>query len=130
MILALTMIAAIAGPLDELPPQLLTPGRCALFLWDRASQRRIAMATTDPSALTIVRNGRTERLGRDGDPSTTTPGFAAHTVYRNDDLSIATDVSITPTEAGGGVVRDGTLTITLADGTAIVRPVAGLIGCQ
>lgn len=130
MIAALALLAASALPLDELPPQRLAPQRCALFLWDRDSQRRIAMATSGPAALTIARDGRTRTLAGAADDGAPVLGFTPRAVYRGDGLIIATDLAIEPTDVGGAVVRDGTLTMTLADGTAIVAPVAGLIGCQ
>ena len=130
MILALALLAASALPLDELPPQRLAPQRCALFLWDRDSQRRIAMATLGPAALTIARAGRSERLAATAGDGAPVLGFAPRASYRGDGLTIATDLAIAPTDVGGAVIRDGTLTLTLPDGTAIVAPVAGLIGCQ
>ena len=34
--------SALPPPFTELPQQVLEPGQCALFLWDRASGKRIA----------------------------------------------------------------------------------------
>lgn len=138
--IALAAALAVAGvlPLDELPPQRLAPQQCALFLWDRDSQRRIAMASSAPPApaagaspgLTIVTGGRIQRLAATDSAGVPVLGFAPHASYRGGDLTITTDLGIEPTPVGGAIVRDGTLTLTLADGTTVVVPVAGLIGCQ
>lgn len=123
-------LAAAAPPLAELPPQRLAPGQCALFLWDRASGTRIAMLGQSPPVLRLMLEGRSTDLpaeARDGEPVL---GFAPNSRYRAPTRHYDVRLAIEPAAGGGAVVRDGSLTITEADGTAVVLPVAGLAGCQ
>jgi hypothetical protein len=123
-------VAAPPAPLAELPPQQLETGRCALFLWDRASGTRIAMLGNAPPQLRAVIDGRLTDLPQDSASGTAVLGFAPTARYRSASRQYDVAVTILPTSAGGGVVRDGSLTITEADGSARVIPVAGILGCS
>ena len=130
LIAAQLSAATLPAGLAELPPQPLPAGECALFLWDRASTRRFAMLGRNPALLRLVIDGRLTDL-----PVTTTEGaqvlgFAATSRYRSATRSYEARLTILPATAGGAVVRDGSLTITEADGSARVLPVAGLAGCS
>lgn len=128
------VLAALPLPLAELPPQVLPPGQCALFLWDRTSSRRIARV--DASGLLLMQGGKPLLLppamadnGR-ADASNAVLGVPPQGRYGNTALAASTDLVITPSPVGGAVVRDGALTLTPAGGDAVVLPVAGVIGCQ
>ncbi|OYU13948.1 MAG: hypothetical protein CFE37_13430 [Alphaproteobacteria bacterium PA4] len=129
----LLLLAAATAilPLAELPPQVLPPKSCAMFLWDRASQRRIAMLTAEPGTLRIARDGvqTLPQTGGDGEPVL---GFRPHAAYGSGPARIEVTLTITANDAGvgGAVIREGSLTVMLADGSALVTPVAGLIGCN
>lgn len=116
-------------PLAELPPQTLAAGSCALFLWDRASGTRIAMLGTVPPILRAVIDGRSTDLPRETAEGTAVLGFAPVARYRSASRQFDVALAILPTSAGGAVVREGSLTITEADGSARVIPVAGIAGC-
>lgn len=122
--------AQAAGPLTELPPQVLEPGRCALFLWDKSSRQRIAMLTTTPAALRARIDGTLTDLPQDSASGTAVMGFAPTARYRSAARLFDVVLSIVPTGSGGAVVRDGSLTITQADGSALVLAVAGILGCR
>lgn len=132
--LALLIAAAAPAPsllgLGELPPQPLAKGSCALFLWDRASQQRVVMATFAPAQILIRRNGKPVLLALSATTGAAVAGFAPHMVYGVGATQIALDITVTPAEGGGGVVRDGAISMITADGSTIVAPVAGIIGCQ
>lgn len=137
MELIMLLIAAVAGaapasivPLAELPPQQLARGSCALFLWDRASGRRIAMLGNAPALLRVVIDGRSIDLPQDRAEGAAVMGFAANASYRSAARRFDTRLVIEPATVGGAVVRDGSLTITADDGSAIVTPVAGIAGCR
>lgn len=147
MELTVLLIAAVAGaaasappvsppglasalPLAELPPQQLARGACALFLWDRASGRRIAMVGNAPAVLRVMIDGRSTDLPQDHADGAVVMGFAANASYRSAARRFDTRLIIEAATAGGGVVRDGSLTITADDGSAIVTPVAGIAGCR
>lgn len=131
----LALVAAAPVPpqsalgLSELPPQQLAPNSCALFLWDRASEKRIVMAIAQPAMVRVVRAGKAldlPQVAADGAPLL---GFAPHARYGDANLMIGLDLEISASEGGGAVIRSGTVTVTEADGSAVVAPVAGLVGC-
>ncbi len=133
-LLALLLAAAapLASPLglDELPPQTLARNSCALFLWDRASQQRVVMATAAPAQIMVMRRGKPVVLPQSGASGTAVLGFAPHATYGDGAAQIALDITVFAAEGGGGVVRDGAITVTAGDGSSIVAPVAGIIGCS
>jgi|JI8StandDraft_2_1071088.scaffolds.fasta_scaffold16859_3 hypothetical protein len=131
----LMVLAAAASvgalPLAELPPQPLATGQCAMFLWDRPSGKRIAMITAAPlGQITVIHGGRSISLPASSAEGPAVMGFAPRSQYRSASIGISLDLAIAPTGTGGAIIRDGALTLTEADGSAIVAPVAGLIGCQ
>lgn len=121
--------ATPAPPLGELPQQELAAGQCALFLWDRASGKRIAMLIPSPPSLRALIDGRIIDLPREAADGSAVMGFAPNSRYRSANRSYDVRLTILPATTGGAVVRDGSLTITEADGSALVLPVAGLAGC-
>lgn len=121
--------ASLPAGLGELPPQTLAAGQCALFLWDRASGRRVAMLGRNPALLRLVIDGKTVDLPQTASEGPVVLGFAPVTRYRSANRMYDVRLTIQPATAGGAVVPDGSLTITEADGGALVLPVAGLAGC-
>ncbi|WP_310498976.1 hypothetical protein [Sandarakinorhabdus sp.] len=119
-------------PLGDLPQQPLAKNSCAMFLWERATGRRIAMATAQPSQMLVILGGRATSLPGIDSSEAGAPvlGFAAKRQYRSAAITVALDLAIVPATSGGAIIRDGILTLTQDDGTAIVAPVAGIIGCQ
>lgn len=134
LVLPLIMAAVTAQPvlpLAELPPQVMAPNSCAMFLWDRNSQRRMVMAMPRPPTLRI-NSGGVRDLAQRSAGGTPVVGFSPSATYADGTLTIALALTITanPAGIGGAVIRDGVMTVTGPDGTAIVTSVAGLIGCQ
>ncbi|WP_164158125.1 hypothetical protein [Sandarakinorhabdus rubra] len=130
MVIAALLLAQLAAPLAELPQQELAPGQCALFLWDRASGRRIAMLQANPPILRLAIDGRSTDLPRETAEGTAVMGFAPISRYRSASRSYEVRLTILPATVGGAVVRDGSLTIAQENGDSLVLPVAGLAGCQ
>lgn len=128
VITALIALQLVAG-LAELPPQQLAPGQCALFLWDRASGKRIAMLGRTPPVMRLQLDGRALDLQAETRAGEAVMGFAPNSRFRSAARTYDVQLTILPATAGGAVVRDGSLTITEADGSAVVLPVAGLAGC-
>ncbi len=120
---------ALPPPLSELPQQELAAGQCALFLWDRASAKRIAMLIPNPASMRAVIDGRTIDVPRESAEGSAVMGFPPASRYRSAGRSYEVRLTIEPATSGGAVVRDGSLTITQNDGSALVLPVAGLAGC-
>lgn len=129
LIAAQLAAASLPPGLSELPPQPLPAGECALFLWDRASTQRFAMLGRNPALLRLVIDGQINDLPVTTTEGTAVLGFAPVSRYRSATRSYEVRLTILPATAGGAVVRDGSLTITEADGSALVLPVAGLAGC-
>ena len=121
--------AAIPAPFAELPPQTLAAGQCGLFLWDRASGKRIAMLAKSGTIMRAVIDGRSTDLPAELREGEAVLGFAPVSRFRSTGRSYEVRLTILPATAGGAVVRDGSLTITASDGGAVVLPVAGLAGC-
>ena len=129
MVIAALIALQMTAGLAELPPQQLAPGQCALCLWDRASGRRIAMLGRTPPILRLQRDGRALDLPVEARDGEAVMGFAPHSRFRQANRIYDVRLTILPATAGGAVVRDGSLTITETDGSAVVLPVAGLAGC-
>ncbi|WP_439546908.1 hypothetical protein [Sandarakinorhabdus sp.] len=134
MVIAALIAAQLAATslpagLTELPPQPLPAGECALFLWDRASTKRFAMLGRNPALLRLMIDGQINDLPVIATEGTAVLGFAPTSRYRSATRSYEVRLTILPATAGGAVVRDGSLTITESDGSALVLPVAGLAGC-
>jgi hypothetical protein len=133
--MALLVAAATAAvpvlPLAELPPQTLAPNSCAMFLWDRTSEKRVVMAVAQPPFIRI-NSGGVRDLGRRDASGTPVMGFSPRASFADAKLTITLDLVIKPNPAsvGGAVIRDGVMITTAPDGESIVSPVAGLIGCQ
>ncbi|MFZ4687906.1 MAG: hypothetical protein ACOYLS_01580 [Polymorphobacter sp.] len=130
----LVLAAAAPAPdnalgLGELPPQVLAKNSCALFLWDRASRQRIVMAVAVPAQAMVQHGGKRLALAQTGGDGEAVLGFRPRARYAGGDVALALDLEITASEGGGAVIRTGTVTRTMADGGAVVAPVAGLIGC-
>lgn len=128
----LLALAAAVSPLGlgELPPQVMQPNSCALFLWDRASEKRVVMALANPATVRVMRGGKTIDLAQSSADGAPVLGFAPHARYGDAALSIGLDLDIVASEGGGAVIRNGAVTVTEADGSAVVAPVAGLVGCS
>jgi hypothetical protein len=129
---AVSPLAVAVSPLGlgELPPQVMQPNSCALFLWDRASEKRVVMALANPAMVRVMRGGKTVDLPQTNADGATVLGFAPRASYGGAGFSVATSLEIVPSEGGGAVIRSGAVTVTQADGSAVVAPVAGLVGCN
>jgi hypothetical protein len=131
LLIGFALSAASLPELGELPPQKLARGQCALFLWDRASRKRFAMWPAG-SALTLAEAGTTRSFGLVADSSTGNPAFGITPRARFEAGGETVSLELTLVAAPGAAsatVQDGLLTRTLADGTALVLPVAGIVGC-
>ena len=99
--------------------------------WDKTGKTWVDFGVTaQPAMIRVMRGGKTVDLAQVSADGGVVMGFAAHTVYGAADGSIGLDLEILATEAGGAVIRNGSVTVTAADGSAVVAPVAGLIGCK
>lgn len=118
-------------PFDELPPQTLAPQSCAMFLWDRASRRRIIMATAAPPVVRVIIGGKPVVLAAT-QPGTgaAVMGFPQRSSFGDATLQITLDLAIIASDGGGAVIRDGVIIVARAGGDTVVAPVAGLVGCS
>ncbi len=131
----LLLLAAVTAesplPLAELAPQPLPKGECALVLWERATRRRVVMGFAQPATVLVNSQGVVTLAQQSGDGDAVM-GFRPHAVYASGTLRVELSLAIIANDggAGGAVVRDGAITVTGADGVAVVAPVAGLVGCS
>ncbi len=117
-------------PLGELPPQAMTTGSCAMFLWERSTRRRILMAMARQATAKVIYGGKAATLAQTGAEGEAIMGFSPHLRYAAEGFAIGVDIAIDANDSGGAIIRDGTLTFTASDGAAVVAPVAGIIGCK
>jgi hypothetical protein len=82
-----------------------------------------------PATLRAIIDGRSTDLPAEQREGEEVMGFAPISRFRSANRSFEVRLTILPATVGGAVVRDGSLTITEADGSALVLPVAGLAGC-
>lgn len=117
--------------IGELPPQKLARGACTLFLWDRASRKRFAMWPAG-GALMLAEGATTISLPLEPGSSSGNPvlGITPRARFEGANGSAMLDMTMVMTPgAQSATVQDGLFTRTLADGTALVLPVAGIVGC-
>jgi hypothetical protein len=120
----LLALAAALPMLGLVPPQPLPEGQCAMALWDRASGERVALVTRE--ALVLVLDGALLRLA----PVAAQAGFVAEADYAAGGVSARHQLVLeTGADGRAGRVEDGVLVVWRGDGTELVTPVAGLIGC-
>lgn len=131
---AFTLAAGpVEVPLEEIPPQRLESGQCALFLWTRASPpRRVFMALQSPTLARVKVGGRVLDLPRvawEGEPV-----FGHPTMQRFAGSGLQLTITIQPDTrsglVGGAVAPAATIEYRAADGWETVIPAAGMIGCQ
>jgi hypothetical protein len=128
--LAASPVAVSPLGLGELPPQVLQPNSCALFLWDRTSEKRVVMAVANPAMVRVIKEGKPVDLPQTRADGAAVLGFAPRATYGSAAFNIGLNLDIVPSEGGGAVIRSGAVTVTQADGSAVVAPVAGLVGCS
>lgn len=121
------------APLQELPPQTLSAGQCALALWTRASPaKRVFMAFNRPALARIQTGGRTLELALQSRDGAETYGHAARETFKAGGVEVTTEIEIEPRGGllSGAVVSSGTLEYKDPAGWSVVLPVAGLLACQ
>ena len=122
-----------ALPLGELPRQDLSPGGCALFLWqDGPRPRLLAMVRAAPPAARITVGGGLVDLPRIEAAGTPVRGIAPRARYGDGQRSLTLDLLIEerPDLADGAAVPSGSLGFEQAGGDAMAVPVSGMIACR
>jgi len=142
---AALLIATVAGPtyaaappareasLQELPPQTLSAGQCALALWTRESPaKRVFMAFNRPAVARIQTGGRTQELALKSRDGAETYGHSTRETFQGGGAEVTTEIEIEPRGGllSGAVVSSGTLEYKDPAGWSVVLPVAGLLACQ
>ena len=120
-------------PFAALPPQILAPGQCGLFLWARTTPPRlILMAVQNPGVARVSYKGKTIDL-----PLTAWDGEAAFGQYETqtftgDGLTLTVTIRAEPATGllGGAVVRQASVQYRDAEGWETVIATAGMIACQ
>lgn len=120
-------------PFAALPPQILAPGQCGLFLWARTTPPRlILMAVQNPGVARVSYKGKTLDL-----PLTAWDGEVAFGQYETqtftgDGLTLTVTIRAEPATGllGGAVVRQASVQYRDAEGWETVIATAGMIACQ
>lgn len=121
------------GPtLQELPPQRLAKGQCALAVWTLSDRRRVFMTLNNPAVGKLQINGATREVPRQGQAGAVVYGHAEHQTFAGDDITLTLDVVFDPDRRllGGAMIRQGTLELRAASGWATMMPVGGLVACE
>jgi hypothetical protein len=119
--------------LDELPPQDLARGQCALVLWaQRGTPTRIVMTLSQPAVARIRLSGRLMDLARVSQNGEAVHGQFPSQAYRGEGVSLS--LSFTAENAspltGGAVVPSAVVELVDGNGWTSVIPAAGIIACQ
>jgi len=127
--------AAPAGglPLQELPPQKLAKGECALVVWTHAPQaRRVAMILDGPPRARVRLDGRTRELARTSAEGAAVAGQTARQAYAGEGVTLSLDLDMAGQRPvpGGVAIPDGALDYRDPSGWSVVVPVGGLIACE
>jgi hypothetical protein len=120
-------------PLQELPPQTLAAGQCALVLWTRTTPaRRVFMALNNPAGAKVQVDGRTVALARTGWDGEAVFGHSPKQAFAGGGwtLSVSVDFDTRSGLVGGAVAPSGTLELRDAKGWSILQSVAGMVACQ
>jgi hypothetical protein len=120
-------------PLQELPPQTLDKGQCALALWTRTTPaRRVFMAFSTPAAAKVQAGGRTLTLPRTAWDGEAVFGHYPRQTYAGSGWTLRVTVEFDARSGlvGGAVAPSGAIELTDAQGLSLVVPVAGLVACQ
>jgi hypothetical protein len=125
-------LLALALALQELPPQRLEAGACALVLWEPARRQRVAMVTRtgDDIVLRLMIDGVEMRLAGESAAGAAVLGFAPEAGFAAPGLVASHRLELVAGPGGrGAAVRGGVLSVRKTDDEELVLPVAGLIGC-
>lgn len=120
-------------PFDELPPQRLDRGQCALVLWTRTTPaKRVLMAVTGPAGARVQSGGKTVTLARTGWSGEGVYGHYPRQTYAGAGMELTVDVEFDTTSrlVGGALAPSGAIALKDAQGWSTVTPVAGMVACQ
>ena len=131
-----TAVASALGEatsaLEELPPQRLAKGQCALVAWRLSDRRRVFMALAEPAVGRLQIGGATRDLPRKRQDGPVAYGHAARQTFTDGALSVTLDVEFDTERRllGGAMIRQGTLELKVASGWSTLTPVGGLVACE
>lgn len=118
--------------LQELPPQSLSGGGCAMVVWRLADRRRVLIALGDPARARVQVSGKVRELPRRSKSGAEIFGLAEQQRFGADDVEVALEVAFDRERRipGGVLISSGTLTYAASSGWESLTPVAGLIACD
>jgi hypothetical protein len=118
--------------LQELPPQRLATGQCALVAWTLSDRRRVFMALSNPAVARLQIDGATRELPRQAQEGAVIYGHAARQTFADAGMTLTLDVEFDPDRRllGGATIRRGALELKAASGWATIMPIGGLVACE
>lgn len=124
-----------AGALSfqEVAPQRLSAGQCALVLWSKAQPPlRVLVAFSDPTVARIQIGGKTLDLPQTERGGEMVYGHAPRQSFEGQGIKISFDLEFDLARGlvGGAIAPAGTLEMQTEKGWSAISPVVGLVACQ
>lgn len=119
--------------LQEVAPQRLSAGQCALVLWSKAQPPlRVLVAFSDPNVARIQFRGKTMDLLQTARGGEMVYGHAPRQSFEGNGIKISIDLEFDARSGlvGGAIAPSGTLEMQTQQGWSAISPVAGLVACQ
>ena len=118
---------------DQLPPQVLAPGDCGVFLWGRAAPHPFLVFENRTEGLFRVWfDARGHSVAIAPRPATLGPGdrFDTRTPIAQAGVSVHVRGEISGAARNGRRIESAILAVERADGAREVTPVAGVYACR
>lgn len=118
---------------SALPAQILSPGRCGLFLWSKSDRPVFVLfATEAPAQATVRLDGRTRQLKRASTSGQPIYGHFEKQTFTDNTATFEVDLTYDRSKAvqDGAVIEQGFLRATDKNGFEAILPVGGMIGCK
>lgn len=122
-----------ASALQEVAPQRLSAGQCALVLWTKAQPPlRVLVAFSDPSVARVKVGGKTIDLPQTNRGGEVAFGHAPRQRFEGENMAIAFNLEFETRRGlvGGVIAPSGTLEVQTRQGWSAITPVAGIVACQ
>lgn len=119
--------------LQEVAPQRLSEGQCALVLWTRVQPpRRVLVAFSDPNVARVQIAGKTVDLPQTARSGEIVYGHAPRQTFEGNGIAISFNLEFDQRSGlvGGAIAPNGTLEMRTQGGWSAISPVAGLVACQ
>ncbi len=118
--------------MQEVAPQRLSSGQCALVLWTKTQPpRRVLVAFNDPSVARVKIGGKTLDLPQTARGGELVFGHTPRQSFEGEGIGMAFNLEFDTQSGlvGGALAPAGTLEYRTRKGWSSITAVAGIIGC-